>query len=365
MDKKALKRIIVPKNRLSRTANDCRSIGDSGAAISRIVTLEDRRDIAVQHQAAETATMRGIHHVTAIAGGAAQNLQFYTRTLGLRFVKKTVNFDDPGTYHFYYGDKTGSPGTILTFFPWAHAPLGRGGTGFAQTTAFRVPIASIAYWTQRLIQHGVKHDAPLKRFGETVLSFNDPDGLCLALVGVGNTENDNAWSSHDIPLEHAILGLQGVTLHLQRAAPTGAILADVLGFSEAGRDGQHVRYKASDGLGGVVDIREGNGILQGRLGLGSVHHIAFRAASDAEQAEMARKLAQHHDMHPTEQKDRQYFRSVYFREPGGVLFEIATDDPGFTIDEPLATLGQELKLPRFLESRRAHLESILPSLEAA
>jgi glyoxalase family protein len=309
--------------------------------------------------------MRGLHHVTAIAGKPIQNLEFYTRTLGLRFVKKTVNFDDPGTYHFYYGDEAGSPGTILTFFPWEHASPGRNGLGLAQTTAFRVPPASIGYWTHRLIEKGVKHEALTKRFGEPVLSFSDPDGMSLALVGATGAQGETAWSSGSIPAEHAIRGFHGVTLMLDAAAPTGAILTDVLGFTEAGREGPHVRYRANDGIGGVVDIREARGFLAGRMGRGSVHHVAFRAADDAEQAEMARKLMKNHSVHPTGQKDRQYFRSVYFREPGGVLFEIATDQPGFTIDEPLANLGMALKLPPFLEPRRTELEAVLPSLELA
>ncbi len=309
--------------------------------------------------------MRGIHHVTAISGKPTRNLDFYARTLGLRFVKKTVNFDDPGTYHFYYGDEAGCPGTILTFFPWEHASAGRGGLGLAQTTSFRVPAASIGYWTRRLIEKGVKHEALAKHFDEPVLSFFDPDGMSLALVGIAGTEGEAARSTSEIPAEHAIRGFHGVTLMLDAAAPTGTILTDVLGFTQTGREGPHVRYRANDGVGGVVDIREARGFLAGRMGRGSVHHVAFRAADDAEQAEMARKLVKSHGVHPTEQKDRQYFRSVYFREPGGVLFEIATDQPGFTIDEPLTELGMALKLPPFLEPRRKELEAVLPSLELA
>jgi glyoxalase family protein len=307
--------------------------------------------------------MRGIHHVTAIAGKPALNLDFYVQTLGLRLVKKTVNFDDPGTYHFYYGDEAGRPGTILTFFPWEHAAPGWGGLGQAQTTAFRVPIGSIAYWTHRLVAKGVKHDTPVKRFGEPVLSFSDPDGMRLALVGVAGIANEKTWSGAGVPGEHAIRGFHGVTLLLDQAAPTGVILTDVLGFCELGREGPHVRYRADSGSGAIVDIREAKGFLPGRMGRGSVHHVAFRAANDTEQAEMAHKLVHNHGLNPTEQKDRQYFRSIYFREPGGVLFEIATDEPGFTFDEPLASLGEELKLPRFLEPRRLELEAMLPSLE--
>ena len=309
--------------------------------------------------------MRGIHHVTAIAGSPTRNLDFYTRTLGLRFVKKTVNFDDPGTYHFYYGGEAGGPGTILTFFPWEHASPGRGGVGLTLTAAFRVPARSIAYWTHRLVEKGVRHDALTKHFGEPVLSFSDPDGMSLALVGVAVTEGEAAWSTGDIPAEHAIRGFHGVTLLLEAAAPTGAILTGVLGFEEAGREGANTRYRANDGIGGVVDIREAKGFLAGRMGRGSVHHVAFRAADDAEQEVMARKLVKDHGLHPTGQKDRQYFRSIYFREPSGVLFEIATDQPGFTIDEPLADLGKGLKLPRFLEPRRKELEATLPPLEVA
>jgi len=309
--------------------------------------------------------MSGIHHVTAIAGNAARNLDFYTRTLGLRFVKKTVNFDDPGTYHFYYGDEAGSPGTILTFFPWEHAGAGRAGVGLTQETAFRVPAAAIGYWTQRLIEKGVAVDAPARRFGEPVLEFADPDGLRLALVGIAGAEAEVAWSGGDIPAEHAIRGFHGVTLMLEEAAPTGAILTDVLGFAEGGRDGPRIRYRADAGAGGLVDIREAKGFLRGGMGRGSVHHVAFRAVDDAAQAAMAKKLSENHRLAVTEQKDRQYFRSVYFREPGGVLFEIATDQPGFAIDEPLASLGGALKLPPFLEAHRAELEAVLPALEGA
>ena len=181
--------------------------------------------------------MSGIHHVTAIAGQATRNLDFYTRVTGLRFVKRTVNFDDPGTYHLYYGDQVGRPGTILTFFPWEHAAPGRGGVGFAQQTAFRVPASSIGYWTHRFIEHGVEHEALEKSFGEPRLSFTDPDGMSLALVGVPGAEAVAAWSTAGIPAEHAIRGFHGVTLVLDDAAPTATILRDVLGFEEAGRDG--------------------------------------------------------------------------------------------------------------------------------
>jgi glyoxalase family protein len=305
----------------------------------------------------------GIHHVTAIAGSARRNIAFYTRTLGLRLVKKTVNFDDPGTYHLYYGDEQGRPGTILTFFPWEHVAPGRLGVGQTQETVFRVPEGAIGYWMHRFVEQGVPHRALEKRFGETVLAFKDPDGMALALVAVPGAENEPGWSSGDIPAEHAIRGFHSVSLLLQDAGPTGAILTDVLGFAETGREGSVVRFAAAGAaVGGIVDIRAAGGFLPGRMGGGSVHHIAFRAADDAVQAEMVKKLADHHAIRTTEQKDRNYFRSVYFREPGGVLFEIATDDPSFAADEPVTSLGQTLKLPPFLERHRGEIEAVLPAV---
>jgi glyoxalase family protein len=305
----------------------------------------------------------GIHHVTAIAGNARRNVEFYTRTLGLRLVKKTVNFDDPGTYHLYYGDETGSPGTILTFFPWDHVAPGRLGIGETQETVFRVPEGAIGYWTHRFVENGVAHQAPVKRFGETVLSFKDPHGMRLALVARPGITGEPAWTNGDIPAEVAIRGFHSVNLLLADAAPTGAILTDVLGFTEIGREGSLVRFKAEGTeIGGIVDIHGAGGFLPARMGGGSVHHIAFRAADDAAEAEMVLKLAENHGIRTTEQKDRNYFRSVYFREPGHVLFEIATDVPGFAADEPVARLGEALKLPPFLEGRRAQIEAVLPEV---
>jgi len=305
--------------------------------------------------------MSGIHHVTAISGKAERNLDFHTRVLGLRLVKKTVNFDDPGTYHLYYGDERGTPGTVLTFFAWAHAAAGQLGGGETQETSFRVPIASIGYWAHRFVEKGVPH-ATAKRFGDTVVTFSDPDGMRFALVGVAGAEKETAWSNGQIPVEHAIRGFHGVTLALARTAPTAQVLTEVLGWREAGREDALARYRADALLGGFVDLREVGDFPRGRLGRGSVHHVAFRAADDASQAAMA-ATAGKLGLHVTDQKDRNYFRSVYFREPGGVLFEIATDDPGFAVDEPVARLGQALKLPRFLEPRRAELEAKLPPLD--
>ena len=306
--------------------------------------------------------MAGIHHVTAISGKAARNLDFYTKTMGLRFVKKTVNFDDPGTYHLYYGDEVGHPGTILTFFPWEDTAPGRAGTGLAQQTAFRVPMNSIGFWTHRLLAKGVAYEPLEKRFDEPVLSFKDPDGLSFALVGVSDVEGEGGWTDGAVPAEHAIRGFHGVTLMIGDSTGTAAILSDVLGFNEVGREGPCLRFRAAQGVGGVVDIRAAKEFLAGQMGRGSVHHVAFRAVDDAGQAGMARKVVENHGLQHTPQLDRQYFRSVYFREPGGVLFEIVTDAPGFVVDESVASLGKELKLPPFLEPRRKEIEATLPPL---
>ncbi|QFU16781.1 ring-cleaving dioxygenase [Microvirga thermotolerans] len=303
----------------------------------------------------------GIHHVTAIAGPARRNIDFYTRVLGLRLVKKTVNFDDPGTYHFYYGNESGAPGSILTFFPWEHAAPGRAGAGSTLETGFRVPEASIGFWAHRFLEKGVEHGAPERRFGRSVLPFKDPDGTNLALVGVPDAEAASAPAG-EIPQGAAISGLEGVTLLVTDAVRTGDILTDVLGLKETAREGSLVRYRGDAELGGTVDVRDASGFLPGRLGAGSVHHVAFRAADDAAQETMVQRLAEHHGIRATGQKDRNYFRSVYFREPGGVLFEIATDRPGFMADEPFDRLGRELKLPPFLEPHRNDIERALPAL---
>ncbi len=308
--------------------------------------------------------MSGIHHITAIAGDASRNLEFYTRVLGLRLVKKTVNFDDPATYHLYFGDEVGTPGTILTFFPWGHAPKGRNGVGLAQQTMFRVPEGALGYWAHRFVEKGVPHEAIEKRFGHSVLSFADPDGMSLALVGIAGAEGETAWTGSDVPAEDAIRGFHGIRLLLEDTKSTGAILTDVLGFVEAGSQDSVTQFVAKGtASGGVVEIREAKGFLAGHMGRGSVHHVAFRAATDEEQAQMRTRLVETHRIHATEQMDRNYFRSIYFREPGGVIFEIATDQPGFAVDEPVASLGQALKLPPFLERQRKTIEAALQPLE--
>lgn len=307
--------------------------------------------------------INGLHHVTAISGPARRNLDFYSRVLGLRLVKKTVNFDDPGTYHLYYGDADAAPGSILTFFPWEHAAPGRLGIGETQETVFRVPEGAIGFWAHRLVEQGVPHEAPVKRFGETVLSFRDSDGMRLAIVGLPGVEAEPYWAEGGIGPENAIRGFHSVSLLLADAAPTAAILTDVFGFAEAAREDTLIRYVAEGTqVGSVIDLRVAGGFLPARQGAGSVHHIAFRAADDAAQEGMVRRLAENHGIRTTEQRDRNYFRSVYFREPGHVLFEIATDVPGFAVDEPAAELGRALKLPAGLEAHRAQIEAVLPAL---
>jgi glyoxalase family protein len=307
------------------------------------------------------ATSAGLHHITAIAGDARRNLAFYSGVLGLRLIKKTVNFDDPGTYHLYFGDAAGTPGSVLTFFPWAHAARGRPGNGEAVETAFLIRPASLSFWLDRFLARQVEHDAPVKRFGETVVPFRDPDGTRLALVArePANTLPRAAWTTDDVPADHAILGFAGVTLQVADARPSAAILTEVFGFTAAAEAGDRLRLAGGDGS--TVDLLVAKDGMRGSAGAGTVHHVAFRAADDAAQAELAAALRQR-GLRVTEQLDRNYFRSVYFREPSGVLYEIATDAPGFAVDEPAEQLGSKLMLPPWLEASRRDVEAALPSL---
>jgi glyoxalase family protein len=289
--------------------------------------------------------MGGLHHVTAIAGNASRNLDFYTRVLGMRLVKKTVNFDDPSTYHLYYGDEAGLPGSILTFFPWDNAATGRHGIGSVQEVLLRVPIGSLSFWIHRFVELGVNHQLVTRRFS--------------------SGQAERGWSNGTVPAEHAIQCLHGVGLLLAQAAATSEILVNIFNYKAAEQDGTLLRLASNSGRGDIVDIREVGDFLAGRVGRGSVHHIAFVAKDDEQQARMADRLRAEYGLHPTEQKDRLYFRSVYFREPGGILFEIATEQPGFGVDEPLDLLGSSLKLPPFLESRRSRIEATLPLLGQA
>jgi glyoxalase family protein len=304
----------------------------------------------------------GIHHITAICSEPRKNAAFYTRDLGLRMVKKTVNFDDPGTWHLYYGDETGSPGTVLTFFG-RPLPRGRNGIGMAVETAFAIPEQALSYWVKRLEDRGVGHDAPENRFGETVLPLQDPDGGRLELVAVKAVDGLPGWSNGDVPTEHAIRGFHSVSLWLGATEPTARVLTAALGFETIGREGNRRRFVSGGGpLGTMVDIRAAPNFPAGQQGAGSIHHVAFRAADDNGQAEVVAALRAL-GLKTTDQIDRHYFRSVYFREPGGVLFEIATDQPGFTVDERREELGQAIKLPMWCEPNRAEIEAALPPLD--
>jgi len=308
-----------------------------------------------------TKPIVGLHHVTAIASDPQRNLDFYTEVLGLRFVKRTVNFDDPGTYHFYFGDDAGSPGTILTFFPWPHASRGHAGAGEVAKTGFSVPLSSIDYWERRLLNFNISVERSGKRFNEEVMIFPDPDGMKIEIVGHADAGAPNPSRCADVPQEHAIRGFFGVTLLEHQAESTAAILA-MMGFHKIAEEGNRLRFAAEgNALGNHIDLVIDPKAGYGRSGAGSVHHIAFRAADDASQLEWRSEIAKYLNVTPV--MDRTYFHSIYFREPGGVLFELATDPPGFALDEPIETLGEELRIPEWLEPRRKSLEQRLPKIE--
>jgi glyoxalase family protein len=306
--------------------------------------------------------IRGLHHVTAISGAPQRNLDFYAKVLGLRFVKRTVNFDDPSVYHLYYGNETGAPGTAMTFFPWEHLPPARRGTGEVAQTAFSVPAASLEFWRERLTRLGVPHQQAEPRFGEPALELSDPDGLPLALVAASEPDARVPWTTPEIGSEHALRGFHGVTLALAVGAATAELLTDVMGYEHVASDDRAHRYAAPGGAAArYVDIVEAPNGAPAWSGLGAVHHIAFAVADDDAQDHFRRRLIEAgHRVTP--RIDRTYFHSIYFGSPGGVLFEIATANPGFTVDEPRETLGQELKLPRQHEHLRARLQQILPPL---
>lgn len=307
-----------------------------------------------------TKPIRGLHHVTAIASDPQRNLDFYTDVLGLRFVKKTINFDDPGTYHFYFGDDAGTPGTILTFFPWPHATRGTAGAGEVTHTAFSVPAASIAYWEQRLAAKNVAVESKQERMGETVLTFSDPDGMKIELVGHAEQSVLKAPRFADVPVEHAIRGFFGVTMLERDRSQTEAALA-LLGFAKVAEEGNRLRFSAAgDALGNHLDVIVDPKAARGRTGAGTVHHIAFRSEDYDDQKEWHAVISQYLGVSPVMERD--YFRSIYFREPGGVLFELATDIPGFAIDEPLESLGEELRVPAWLGKNLAQLTRHLPAV---
>ena len=306
----------------------------------------------------------GLHHVTAICGDAQANANFYAGTLGLRLVKRTVNFDDPGSYHLYYGDGAGRPGSLLTFFAWPGARRGRPGTGQVAAVTLAVSAVSLDFWGERLTARGVAVHSLPERFGERVLAFTDPDGMPLELAG--SAAADAAFGptpGSEIPVEHGLRGVRAVTLSEREAVGTTALLTDHFGYGPADTAGDRTRLVPADATVGVsaVDLLVQPDAPVGHVAVGSVHHVAFRARDDAEQAAWRAELAAA-DLGVSPVMDRTYFHSIYFREPGGVLFEVATDGPGFAVDEPLAELGRTLRLPPGLENHRATIESALTPL---
>ena len=288
-------------------------------------------------------------------------MDFYAGLLGLRLVKKTVNFDDPETYHLYYGDGEGSPGSIMTFFPWGEAPLGLQGSGQLSVTSFSIPESSLGYWTDRLIDHGIRFERISQRFDDTVISFADPEGMKLELIA-SVTDDRRPWEDGTVPAEHAARGFHHVTLSERAPERTTKLMTGTLGFRQVEEEDGRFRFEAGGGgPGNLVDVVDGSVGSRGRMGVGTVHHVAFRAESDEHQLEIREEVARlGYDVTPV--LDRNYFHSIYFREPGGVLFEIATDPPGFAVDEEPEHLGEHLKLPPWLETRREHLEEVLPQL---
>lgn len=316
----------------------------------------------------------GIHHITAMAGDAQRNVNFYAHGLGQRLVKTTVNFDDPKTYHLYYGDDGGTPGTILTFFPWPQARPGKRGVGEVATFGYAVDAAAREFWETRLAEFGARQAETEERFGAKVLAFQDPDGMWfeLALVDKMPRSTDGAADAQSHPHAaiadaHALGGFYNASLWVEQAQPSVEFLRDILGWHVVGREGQRTRLETRQdktAWGGFVDVVEATGAGRGLLGPGSIHHVAFRVANAEIQQAWRGHLLQA-GVAVTQVKDRQYFRSIYFREPGGVLFEIATDEPGFGVDETVDALGGALQLPSWLEPRRAEIESALPALARA
>ncbi|WP_116787387.1 ring-cleaving dioxygenase [Flavobacterium psychrotrophum] len=307
-------------------------------------------------------TILGIHHITAIAGDAKRNFNFYSNILGLRFIKKTVNFDDPGTYHFYFGDEIGSAGTILTFFPWGDAiPQGRRGSGMATEIGYSVPKGSLEKWVARFEKYNVIYNKPAEKFGQRYLTFLDPDGLKLELYEV-ETDDRKPWETDEVKADIATRGFHNVTITLNDITGTAGVLTDIFGYKLAGQESNRYRYTTDTvNAAAIVDLVELKDEKRGHVANGTVHHVAFRVKNDEILMHFREKVAAS-GLQITPQIDRNYFHSLYFREPGGVLFEIATDNPGFTVDEKLEDLGKGLKLPAQYESRREEIEAHLAPL---
>ncbi|HVM15015.1 MAG TPA: ring-cleaving dioxygenase [Egibacteraceae bacterium] len=310
-----------------------------------------------------TAEPLGIHHVTAVASNPQANVDFYLSVLGLRLVKTTVNFDAPDTYHLYYGDEVGHPGTILTFFPWPNAPRGRHGTGQTSTVSFSVPQASLGYWKDRLAKRGVEVTAAFTRMDEDVVVFTDPDGLQIELVAHTGTDERPPWERGPVPGEHAIRGLYAVTMAEEGYEATADLLTETLGFRHVAEEANRFRFDVgSGGPGARVDVICQPDAPRGMVAAGTVHHVAWRAPDGDTQVTWRQAIVED-GLNVTPVLDRQYFTSIYFREPGGVLLEIATDPPGFTVDEDPEHLGSSLKLPPWLEGERDQIEQALPPLK--
>ena len=306
--------------------------------------------------------IRGLHHVTAIASDPQRNLDFYAGLLGLRFVKRTVNFDDPGTYHFYFGDNRGTPGTIMTFFPWPRSRRGSRGSGQIEATAFAIPTKSIRFWLERLKQHQVPAEK-ISRFGQGGLRFVDPDGLLLELLGSDSFGTIEPWPASPVPFENAIRGFHSVSAALEGYEKSARLLTDIFGYRLIEQSENRFRFVSADetALGCTIDLLCMPDAGFGNVAAGSVHHIAFRAKDDAEQLLWRERLIDF-GLNVTPVIDRTYFHSIYFREPGGILFEIATETPGFMLDEKLEELGTHLRIPPWMESTRHEIERVLPPI---
>jgi glyoxalase family protein len=305
----------------------------------------------------------GLHHITAIAGNAKKNLEFYTEILGQRLVKKTVNFDDPGTFHFYFGNETGEPGGILTFFPWEGIGKGHNGTGMATGIGYSVPAGSLEFWADRFRRFSVKYEEPAEKFGESFLRFQDPDGLNLDLVVPGKKDDRKPWITGGLDAAVAIRGFHYVTLTLKNVTPTARVLTDILGYELFKQEGNLYRFiNPAVRQASVVDVIEAPNLAKGLNAAGTNHHVAFRVKDDTILMDYREKVLSK-GLQITPRIDRDYFFSLYFREPGGVLFELATDNPGFMKDEPLGELGTHLKLPKQYEHARAEIEKGLPRLD--
>ncbi|MCR9016334.1 ring-cleaving dioxygenase [Aquiflexum gelatinilyticum] len=303
----------------------------------------------------------GIHHITAIAGNPQKNLDFYTGILGLRLVKKTINFDAPDVYHFYFGDELGAPGTVFTTFPFEGARKGTKGTGELTYTAFSISVDALGFWMDRLAKFNIPISTPLTRFGDKLIRFEDHDGMGIELIANDNDDR-KGWTYGNIPLKYSIRGFYGATLNLKAKELTANLLTQFMDYRFIGDESGRFRYGTKGEPGDIVDIVIDPNGRQEVQSAGTVHHIAFRTANVDSQLEIQEILLRN-GYHVTEVKDRNYFKSIYFREPGGVLFEIATDEPGFAIDEDEAHLGELLKLPEWIEPQRSRLESRLAKVE--